>query len=437
MLQAELAADSHDIDNSSLISNAGAIALASKASSSFSTEPLQSIFAAIRTLAVGAGFIRGDGSESGGGGGGFGGGGGGSEGSKTSSGVTACFSARPTFSASDVREGRRAQKCFGALNALANTIENGAIRDVPISITPALLRHIADLKDNIPYELSHRRRFTQGGSGIHTIVLGEECSFDELGKFKPSTFGASSAILISDRASGVSIPYGTHSKCAVIDVLIVYCRFIHSFGLRVRRARCDRTSMERAAEFKEVCAKLQLEVVPAPAEEQMKNPVERTWQTIQNDAAGLLVSQRNLSNDHWFLAICTACTLRACVVNEASLMIDQSMAPWTMLTKWKVDYGHLTSSFFGALATVPRVGKGQLLATRNELCVAICPVFNGSYSHIVLLQGHRTPCIRGGLQLIQEEVVRLKDSELRALEPEYNLDHSVKEFNSLRSKISF
>ena len=150
-----------------------------------------------------------------------------------------------------------------------------------------MLRRIADLKDNIPYELSHRRKYTQGGSGVYTIVPGEECSFDELGKYKPSAFGVHIAILLSDRATGVSTPYGTHSKCAVIDVLIVNCRFMDILGLRLRRARCDRSSMITAAEFKDACAKLKLEVIAAPAEKQFKNHVERTWQTIQNAAAGI------------------------------------------------------------------------------------------------------------------------------------------------------
>ena len=79
-------------------------------------------------------FGGGGGGSSGGGGGSGGGGssgGGGGGGYIGSFGATACFSARQTRCASDVREGRLAQKCFGALNALANTIEAGAIHDVP------------------------------------------------------------------------------------------------------------------------------------------------------------------------------------------------------------------------------------------------------------------------------------------------------------------
>ena len=96
------------------------------------------------------------------------------------------------------------------------------------------------------------------------------------------------------------------------------------------------------------------------------------------------------------------------------------------------------------MATVPRVGKSEVLSTKNELCVAIAAVHNGTKSWVVLLHGHRTPSIRGGLQLVQEEVMRLKDSECAALEPEYNEDSTIKEFKaparsdfSIDDKVSF
>jgi len=85
--------------------------------------------------------------------------------------------------------------------------------------------------------------------------------------------------------------------------------------------------MTTSADFIEACAKLKISVVPAPAEEQQKDPTERSWQTIQNDSAGLLISQRNLTQKHWLLAIFAACTLRACLINESSMLIDSKMAP--------------------------------------------------------------------------------------------------------------
>ena len=131
------------------------------------------------------------------------------------------------------------------------------------------------------------------------------------------------------------------------------------------------------------------------------------------------------------LAICTACIIRACMLNSSSILVDSKKTPWTILTGWEINYQHLTSSFFGALATVPRVGKDVgVLPTRNELCVAICPVFNGSNAHIVLLHGHRNPSIRGGLQLVQEESVILREPELQSLEPEHDKDGMLIKFKA-------
>jgi len=156
-------------------------------------------------------------------------GGGGGESILKSGGVaTACFSARPTFAISDVREGRRVQKCFGGLNALANTIDAKAISGVPNSITGALFRRIAEQHDNIPWEMSHRRRICHGGSGVHTIVPGEEFSFDELGIYPASTFGAHSAILVCDRATNVCTPMGR-----TLGVLLSTCSLLIADLFRV------------------------------------------------------------------------------------------------------------------------------------------------------------------------------------------------------------
>ena len=50
------------------------------------------------------------------------------------------YSARPIFSSSQVTEGRRAQRAVGQLDALARSIDAGAIRSVPAGITSASFR---------------------------------------------------------------------------------------------------------------------------------------------------------------------------------------------------------------------------------------------------------------------------------------------------------
>ena len=114
---------------------------------------------------------------------------------------TLCLSARPTHSHSDVREARRLQRSVGCLGGIADSIEAGAITDVPPGVVGGLLRKVASHHDYIPYELSHRRRYLGGGSVTHTLRPGAEFSFDEIGKWEPSTFGATTAVLIADRAT--------------------------------------------------------------------------------------------------------------------------------------------------------------------------------------------------------------------------------------------
>ena len=98
----------------------------------------------------------------------------------------------------------------------------------------------------------------------------------------------------------MTVPYGVDSKKALVDVVRIYCQYIRTLGLQVRRGRCDATSMERSREFKDICAEFSLVVVPAPPEEQNKDPNERTWQTIQNDASANLIGLRNISSDIGF-----------------------------------------------------------------------------------------------------------------------------------------
>ena len=186
--------------------------------------------------------------------------------------------------------------------------------------------------------------------------------------------------------------------------------------------------MEKSAEFKSACAFYKISVIPTPPEQQNKNPVERSWQIIQKDAACNMVSQSNLSNFWWHCAITHACTIRNCLVNDASLLID-SRAPWTQLTNHPIDFEH-SSCFYGALGLVPRVGDKTLLATKNELCVAVTPIFDGTKSHLVILEGHQNTSVRGGFQLIQDSAQRLTINELKALEPKFNEDGCIIEFKS-------
>ena len=136
-----------------------------------------------------------------------------------------------------------------------------------------------------------------------------------------------------------------------------------------------------------------------------------------------------MSDYWWHAAVTAACTIRNCLVNEASLLVGHQ-APWTQITNYSTEYDHLTSAWFGAIGTVPRVGNKRLLGTKNELCVVICPIFNNTKSHLVILDGHKTPSIRGGFLLIQEEVQRLSIQQIKALETKFDSNGYLLDFKS-------
>ena len=143
LLRAPSPGKDEDVNFGFATSESKAIAVAAESLTSSVIKKSSSIFAAFgagRTLSVGGGGCGGV-TNSGGG-----------EPRLNSVSESACFSARPTFAIADVREGRRVQKCFGGLNALANTIDAKAISGVPNSITGALFRRIAEQHDNIPWE---------------------------------------------------------------------------------------------------------------------------------------------------------------------------------------------------------------------------------------------------------------------------------------------
>ena len=74
---------------------------------------------------------------------------------------------------------------------------------------------------DIPYILSRRRKFTGGGSGVHTNLPGAAFSMDDQGIFKASIFGITGNVMIIDRAAGNIMNYGFNSKSAIKDIITV------------------------------------------------------------------------------------------------------------------------------------------------------------------------------------------------------------------------
>ena len=101
-----------------------------------------------------------------------------------------CYGAKPTFAIKDVRMGRAILKALGvSAFTLANSVERNAFKNIPLFLTPALLRAIGNDRGNIPSLLTTARKKALGGTGIRSTKEGECMSFDLEGKHPKSTWG--------------------------------------------------------------------------------------------------------------------------------------------------------------------------------------------------------------------------------------------------------
>ena len=238
--------------------------------------------------------------------------------------------------------------------------------------------------------------------------------------------------MFTELATDVCIPFAIKEATSLIMCIRLYCIQMNAYGHTVEMGRCDSTSQILPLEFQEAMAELHLRIVPAPTEEQYKNPVEASWRTVLYDSSGLLLGQRNLNDSHWFLAIRTACTRRSTVVNAKSILIDAGKTPWEILTKFPVHWEDLVRGFYGGLCAIKTTGpsSNQPLRAKNELAIYICPLLNGTHSDVVLLHGNRNPSIRGNVVMLQESVQPLTKSEYLELQPKLDDNGRITEFKS-------
>ena len=347
--------------------------------------------------------------------------------------VMSSYGAKPTYKVADIRRGRKAVKNFGGISSLtiAKTIECGALKNVANGMTPALFRALAQAKGNVPQLLSTARKYSSGGTGIRSTVIGEVMAFDDVGKFPPSTFGIQYAAIFRDEASTYVLPYGLQAKTDLVEAVRMYCQFVESCGKGpVRGARCDATSMvsrvdgDLTAEFRAACAELKLQMLPSAPEDQATNPEERGFQTISHRMATLMLQQTNLKKNHWWLFLVAACVYDTVVCHK-----DATQTPCEMMRSIKPCYEHITEFFPGQLAMCPRVGGKKLLDSNFQLCVAICPVLH-SKAWVVLLEGGSQPQIRSRLQPVGLELQDLTAKEALRLQPTFDESGRLVEFHS-------
>lgn len=344
--------------------------------------------------------------------------------------------ARPTYTIEDVRKARQLIKGWGnrSPSSLADTIENNAVKNIPTWLTPALLRAVASDKSNVPLLLSTTRKFTRGGTGIRSNKAGECISFDDHGKFIPSTYGACFAAMLTDEATLYSASYPLVSKKSMILAVQKFCQYSEQCGHGpVRMARYDAGSLatkngQLTKEFAAACAHWKIQLVPSAAEDQQTNPVERSYQLASHIMCTLFLSQTNLSKKHWLLFMYAANVNMNTVCRRG-----EKKTPCELFTGIVPDVMHLTSFATGSLALCPRVGKKQVLESMNELVVVICPMLT-SRNHLVLKEGDSIPVVRCGLQHVQPNVARMSDEEVQQKLPTYDEDGRLIDFFSRKDQ---
>ena len=340
--------------------------------------------------------------------------------------------AKPTYSAEHVKLARAWLKNWGngSARSKALTIEHGALLDVPDYLTPALLRHIAAKNDNPLYAMCKRRIPSCGGSGVHCVEIGKRVSFDDIGKFRASTWGATYVTLFMDVASRYVVAYAMSEKTTMKDALILYQEQATSYGHKVTEAQADATSTI-GADFLTTAQARGLQIVQSAAEDQRTNPVEATWRTLKRNVALLCISQDNFDESDWVLAVIRAVTDHNTTVHEGA-----TKTPLELYTAHIPSLAHIAAFPYGALVTTPRMGVLAIGTSPFELGLHVTAIVTGPKSHAIVLleQGKSAPQVRAHCELVESTSPPLTHAQIEALAPDVDERGNVTRYRAVRTE---
>jgi hypothetical protein len=237
---------------------------------------------------------------------------------------------RPRFKAQAIRKAREAHAQLKHIpySIMADNIEIWEGFDN--LITPALLRQLAAEKDCVVCAQGRWNQTKRSGSGLTRYKPGEAFSVDYQGKYTPMSQGCSGFVAIKDLATGVVVIYGVKSKTSVGDAIKSHVVEMMAHGLVTKFGSHDSGSVEVGSEFKVHMAALGIKTIPSPPEIPAMD-IERSIQTLQNDAAVILETTPTLRENDWLPAVKYAAVLRSTVTNERSRMIDPLKTPYELL----------------------------------------------------------------------------------------------------------
>ncbi len=290
--------------------------------------------------------------------------------------------------------------------------------DLGEEVTPALLRHIGAKDNCVVCSMTRRQHKPREGTGTMRWKVGEQFSFDYQGKYTPKSQGKSGYNLITDGGCKALMVYGQTEKIETEDTIQDYVAYSYACGHRPRWAQCDAGSIEASNRFKEVVARLGIQIVQTAPGEPAKD-IERSAQFIHADIAAVLTSKPTLRATDWWPAVKCAVEMRSATSNERSRDIDPRKSPREIFEGRKIKMKRLKDVGIGDIVTCARpTNKRHMARSRNEAGIHLEPQMNQHETAMVELFGRgEQPRRRGNIQRVdigtteEEEAIATVDED--------------------------
>jgi hypothetical protein len=260
-------------------------------------------------------------------------------------------------------------KKFGHRNfiTLANAIKNGIVLNS--GMTYELILIYCKYIDCTACALSKwTENINKEPSGQYFDIPLHTLSADAQGPFR----GAIGGFVYTIIATGKKIGFVTKTINADewIKCFDKVCKYATRYNFKVRRLRCDRGTVENSDIFAEYLSAHEraIELIPAAAEAQYLNPVERTVRTWKEAVACMMIDQQVLPDSFWPFAYLMYMDIDGKLPNIKC--VDST--PDFIIMKVVTDLSKCCKFYFGQeVVTRKTGGKQPFPNTRNEYAIVI------------------------------------------------------------------
>ena len=341
---------------------------------------------------------------------------------------------RERFPQQSVRLAERviARSKIGPLT-LAKIVAVQAWKGLPESLSPSLIKGVAERREDIPYTLTHSKSTHALGSGIPP-QLGTVMYMDIWGKYPVGSNGVCFIAQLGDAFCSWGKLYALKGKDALQGAMKRFWTLAKGYGHEYKKVYSD-CAGEVKDQFLAAAASMKLQVLKAAPEQFGVGPAERNTQTLLQEMAWRLLAQENLSDQHYFYAGVDALEARNACLNGS----DPTKTPEEQFTGKPPEYVQRTAFAFGALAASKVIGP----RTATEVGVAppgfelVCVVVSPNSTpgrHWVLQQGKKTPVIRRDLKRVGQPIVLRTKEEWAKLRPVFSPEGELLTFHSPAKK---